>query len=136
MTSTSTIQPSAEYPGDTDAALFDALETTCGDRLGDALQRFVTNCDALSEALQEASACAHWQEAARLTLEICDAANELGMEPIVVAARAFADAAYHQTSPHRLRNSAQNLVFEYERMRLALMARYPEFVAPGAFSIA
>ncbi len=136
MTSTSTLEAAGEHPGETDAALFDALEATHGDGLGGTLQHFVSACDVLSEALQEAAACAHWQEAARLTLELGNAAQELGLEPIVAATRAFADAAYHQTSPHRLRNSAQTVVFEYERMRLALMAKYPEFVAPGAFSIA
>ncbi len=136
MTSTSTLPAPADHPGDTDAALFGALEATYGDGLGTTLQDFVARCDALSEAVQEAAADAHWQETARLTLQLGEAAQELGLEPIAAAARAFANAAYDQTSPHRLRNSAQTVVFEYERMRLALMAKYPEFVAPGAFSIA
>jgi HPt (histidine-containing phosphotransfer) domain-containing protein len=136
MTSTSAKPEPADVPGGTDDALFAALEMAHGERLKETLGRFVACCDAACDTLQDAAACAHWQEAVRLTHQIGDAANELGLEPIVAAARAFADAAYQQTTPHRLRNSAQMVVFEYERFRLALMARYPEFVAPGAYSIA
>lgn len=136
MTSTSTLpaEPDALY--ETDAAQFDALEAAVGEGLKETLQRFVTTCDELCERLETASACAHWQEAARVTLLIGEAAQELGLDSITKAAKAFADGAYHQMTPHRLRNAAQTLVFEYERLRLAMMARYPDFVAPGAYSIA
>jgi hypothetical protein len=35
-----------------------------------------------------------------------------------------------------MRNGAQMVVFEYERMRLALESRFPDFVAPRAYSVA
>lgn len=136
MTSTSANPASPEAIYETDAAQFAALEAAHGERLKDALQQFVSTCDELCERLEAASACAHWQEAARVTLLIGEAAHELGMETVTNAAKVFADGAYHQMTAHRLRNAAQTLVFEYERLRLAMMARYPDYVAPGSYSIA
>lgn len=134
MASTSTSLP--ETPGDSDSALFAALEKTFGDTLKDALGVYITTSDELSEALQEAAACAHWQEAARLALKIGSAATEMGFAPVARAARAFTDATYAHSTAHGLRNGAQMVVFEYERLRLALEARFPELVAPGAYSVA
>ncbi len=138
MSSTSTV-PNANAPGapgEADSATFAALETAFGDTLKDLLNDYVATSDALCEALQTAAGCAHWQEAARLAIKIGAAAADMGFRPITAAARAFADATYQNTTAHGLRNGAQMVVFEYERLRLALESRFPEFVAPGAYSVA
>lgn len=138
MTPTSTaltfVEPGS--PGETDNAVFAALETAFGETLKDLLNDYVATSDALCEALQVSAGCAHWQEAARLALKIGAAAADLGFRPITIAARNFADATYQNTSAHGMRNGAQMVVFEYERMRLALASRFPDFVAPPAYSVA
>lgn len=138
MTSTSTAakSPIEDGPGQSDETIFAALELRFGDKLGPALNDYFAQSDELCELLQDAAACAHWMEAARLSAQMREGAAELGFTPVVYAARAFADTAHNQAPAHGLRNSAQMVVFEYERMRLALMARYPDLVAPGAYSIA
>lgn len=138
MASTSEALKSDEsgVPGATDAAAFAALETAFGEELKGVLNAYVTDCDAASEQLREATACAYWQESARLALHLGHAAADLGFRSIAKAARAFADAVYQDASAHQLRNGAQTLVFEYERQRLALEARYPEFVASETASVA
>lgn len=135
MASTSTSLTSAA-PGDTDGVLFDALETTFGDALKSALNIYLATSDELCDGLQEAAACAHWQEAVRLALKIGEAADRMGFAPVMLAARAFADTAYDHATAHGMRNGAQMVVFEYERLRLALESRFPELVAPGAYSVA
>ena len=138
MTSTSTTAntPVPDSPGQSDEVIFAALESAFGDKLSATLNDYFAVSDELCEELQDAAACAHWLEAARLASQIRIAAAELGFNTIAYAARVFADAAHTNASAHGLRNSAQTVVFEYERMRLALMARFPELVAPGAYSIA
>lgn len=138
MSSRSTAPNSTEAgaPGEADSAAFAALETAFGDTLKDLLADYVTTSDALCEALQVAAGCAHWQEAARLALKIGAAAADMGFRPITIAARNFADATYQNTSAHGMRNGAQMVVFEYERLRLALGSRFPDFVAPGPYSVA
>jgi hypothetical protein len=137
MTPTSTAPISVEpgSPGETDSAAFAALETAFGDTLKDLLADYVAMSDEACEALQIAAGCAHWQEAARLALKIGAAAGDMGFRPITIAARNFADATYQNTSAHGMRNGAQMVVFEYERLRLALQSRFPDFVAAGAYSV-
>lgn len=138
MTSTSTASnsPAPDGFGSSDEAVFAALEARFGDKLGAALNDYLKISDDLCEQLQDAAACAHWMEAARVSGRIREAADDMGFTHVVYAARAFADTAHNQAPAHGIRNSAQTVVFEYERMRLALMARYPDLVAPGAYSIA
>ncbi len=138
MTSTSTAPNTAASadPGEGDSAAFAALEASFGDALRDALNTYITTSDELCAALQVAAECAHWQEAARVALQLGAAAANMGFYPITTAARAFADATYQHTTAHRLRNAAQMAVFEYERLRLALGSRFPELVALGAYSVA
>ena len=45
------------------------------------------------------------------------------------AARGFAAAARQGASAHTLRNEAQKIVCEHERVRLALANLYPDLVA-------
>lgn len=138
MSSTSEALKTVESvaPGATDGPIFAALETAFGDTLGEVLQNYVKTCDALSEKLQDASAYAYWQEAARVALEMGHSSADLGFDPVAKLARAFADLVYQDVNAHQMRNAAQTLVFEYDRVRLALGARFPEHVASDHLSIA
>ena len=138
MTSTpaATIPVESDALDATDAAIFAALEANYGGELGNVLGLYCENCDDLCQRLQEAAACAHWQEAVRLGLAIGHEADSLGFHRVARVARALADETYHAGSGDRLRNDAQMVVFEYERFRLALMAQFPKLVAQLIGSVA
>lgn len=139
MTSTSVLEnttPETDAPGATDEAVFAALEMTYGAELKPVLTLYLETSDALCERLQEAMACAFWQEAVRVALKIGQEADALGFHCVTRAARRLADGTYHADSAHHLRNDAQLVVFEYERFRLALGFRYPNLVASMVGSVA
>ena len=138
MTSTSTDQIPAETdaPGASDEAVFAQLETTYGAELKNVLSLYLENSDALCQRLQDAAACAYWQEAVRVALKIGQEADALGFHRVATAARDFADAAYHADDAHALRNGAQTVVFEYERFRLALEMHFTDLVASTMDSVA
>ena len=138
MTSTSSAENISETdaPGASDAVVFAHLEATYGAELKSVLALYLENSDALCERLQTAASCAHWQEAVRVAILIGREADALGFHPVATAARMLADAAYHADHAHRLRNDAQMVVFEYERFRLALAARFPGMVASMVVSVA
>jgi hypothetical protein len=131
MTSTSAAEFLAESaaPGVTDDGIFARLEADFGDGLQAALGRYLETCDALCLRLEEVMSYAYWQEAARIALKIGHEANALGFHHIAAAARKLADAAYRADNALALRNDAQTVLLEYGRFRLALMARYPAFMA-------
>ena len=138
MTSTSALEnlPETEAPGAADETVFAALEASYGGELKSVLALYLENSDALCERLQEAMACAFWQEAVRCALKIGQEAEALGFHPVAKAARTLADATYHANSAHHLRNDGQMVVFEYERFRLALEQRFPNLVASVVGSVA
>lgn len=138
MTSTSPAQnpQESEAPGASDAAVFAHLEKIHGDGLKAVLARYLETSDTLCQRFQDAVECAFWQEAVRVALKIGEEADTLGFHRLATAARRLADATYHADSAPVLRNNAQLVVFEYGRFRLALAARYPEFIATVAASIA
>ena len=126
----------SEAPGASDNAVFAQLETAFGETLTGTLKRYLDSSNELCERLQDASACAHWQEAVRVAILIGEEADALGFHRVATAARSFADATYHADRPHQLRNGAQLVVFEYERFRLALEARFTGLVASEQRSVA
>jgi len=130
----------ADAPGASDAAVFADLEKNFGGALKTVLALYLETSNALSERLQDAMACAYWQEAVRVAIQIGDKADALGFHPVAQAAHAFAYAAYHDADdddrPHRLRSDAQMVVLEYERFRLALEMRFRDHIAPGLRSVA
>jgi len=136
MTSTAPLAAEPDAPGASDHAVFAQLETAFGGALKDVLARYLAISDGLCQRLQDASGCAHWQEAVRVALQIGHEADELGFHRVAQAARGFADAAYHADDAHSLRNGAQTVVFEYERFRLALEMRFPDQVASDIASVA
>lgn len=112
-------------------AAADATENTPdqADLNRESLTFFLSTGDDISERLQQATACAFWQEAVRLGLKLGEMAAKWDDTGVGEAAHKFAHAAYHGGSIHDLRNGAQMVVFEYERLRLTLAAQYPELVA-------
>lgn len=129
-------RPDPEAPNAADAALFAMLETAFGSELPAVIARYIKNSDGLCTRLQLAAECAYWQEAVRTALKIGREADALGFRRVAKAARQFADDTYHSDSPHKLRNGAQAVVFEYERFRLALEAHFPGLVEKAADSVA
>lgn len=131
MSSTSAAEflPESDAPGAADDAVFARLEADFGDELTAVLGRYLETSDVLCERLGNAMTCAYWQEAVRTALQIGREAEGLGFHRIAAAARKLANATYHADAAEDLRNDAQTVMLEYERFRLALMVRYPGFMA-------
>jgi hypothetical protein len=121
--------PESDAPGAADDAVFARLEADFRDELTAVLGRYLETSDVLCERLGNAMNCAYWQEAVRAALEIGQEADKLGFHRVATAARKLADATYSAEDAEGLRNEAQMVMLEYERFRLALMARYPDFMA-------
>ena len=113
-----------------DAAAFAALEKSVGSAtLVEILKSTIETTEQLCAALGAASDGADWQQAARLAQDIAGSASGLGLIAMTAAARGFAAAARQGASAHTLRNEAQKIVCEHERVRLALANLYPDLVA-------
>jgi hypothetical protein len=136
MTSTSTAQNPRPADAASDDAVFAALESGFQDTLPIILDSFVGISDPACARLEDCIACAFWQEAVRLALKIGQEAERLGFTQIEAAARSFAYAAYHADTRDNLKHEGTVVVVEYHRIRLALMARYRDFLAPGTASVA
>lgn len=115
---------------------FTILETAFGDALWEVLRAYMRIGEQACEKLQEATACAHWQEAVRLALKIASTAADLDLRPVTDAARAFTTAVYEDNTAHTRRNAAQMVVLEFEKSCLMLASRYPGLVETGGTSIA
>jgi HPt (histidine-containing phosphotransfer) domain-containing protein len=113
-----------------DTVAFAALEKSVGSTtLGEILKSHIDTAEQLCAALEAASDDANWQQAARLALDIAGSASGLGLLAMTAAARDFAAAARQGASAHTLRNDAQKIVVEHERVRIALANLYPDLVA-------
>ncbi|MDE2111576.1 MAG: HAMP domain-containing histidine kinase [Alphaproteobacteria bacterium] len=113
-----------------DAAAFSALEKSVGvATLVEILKSYIETTEQLCGALAIASDDANWQQAARLAQDIAGSASGLGLLAMTAAARGFAAAAREGASAHVLRNDAQTIVLEHERVRKALGNLYPDLVA-------
>ena len=112
-----------------DLAAFDMLRASLGaDTLNDVLQAHLVTTDELCEALETASRREEWQNAARLALDLAGSAVGLGFDAVTAAARSFAAAAHEKADVHALRNRLQMVVFEHERLRLAIELAFPELL--------
>lgn len=127
MTSTPTPQNSAPtiILTEAESRVFAALETAFGDTLWSILRTYIEQGERHLEALQEATTCAHWQEAVRQALKIAAIASDLDFRAVVQAARGLSDAVYDAHTAHARRNAAQMVVLEFERSKLLLASRYP-----------
>jgi signal transduction histidine kinase/HPt (histidine-containing phosphotransfer) domain-containing protein len=122
--------PPAESAAAIDPSAFSALEKSVGiATLIEILKSYVESAEKLCTALGQASDDANWQEAVRLAQDIAGSAGGLGLTAMTAAARGFAQAARDGASPHELRNTAQLIVWEHERVRRSLANLYPDLVA-------
>lgn len=112
-----------------DLAALAALRAKMGDDLvKEVLGTELARVDDLCEKLQAATRCSEWQDSARLALEIAARAGGLGFRRVTNAARSFAAATEAKLDPHMLRNGAQMVVFEHERLRLGIELQFPELL--------
>lgn len=113
-----------------DADAFAALEKSVGVKtLLEILKSYIESAERLCQSLGEASDDANWQEAVRLAQDIAGSAGGLGLTAMTAAARGFAQAARDGAAPQELRNTAQLIVWEHERVRRSLANLYPDLVA-------
>ena len=112
-----------------DLATVAALHASQGEQmLKDVLQMHFARADELCEELQAASRRSEWHRAAGLALQLAAKTAGLGFHAVTSAARSFALAAQDDVDAHTLRNGAQLVVFEHERLRLAIIIEYPELL--------
>ncbi|HTT98037.1 MAG TPA: ATP-binding protein [Rhizomicrobium sp.] len=122
--------PPADSVASIDPATFAALEKSVGiPALVEILKSYIDSAEKLCTALGEASDDANWQEAVRLAQDIAGSAGGLGLTAMTAAARGFAQAARDGADPHDLRNTAQLIVWEHERVRRSLTNLYPDLAA-------
>jgi signal transduction histidine kinase/HPt (histidine-containing phosphotransfer) domain-containing protein len=122
--------PSPDSVAAIDPAAFAALEKSFGmPTLLEILKSYIASAEQLCAALGEASGRSNWEEAVRLAQDIAGSAGGLGLTAMTAAARGFAQAAREGASPHELRNTAQLIIWEHERVRRSLANLYPELAA-------
>ena len=122
--------PPSDSVATIDQATFTALEKSVGvTTLIEILKSYIDTAEQLCRALGDASDDANWQEATRLAQDIAGSASGLGLSAMTAAARGFAQAAREGASTHELRNTAQLIVWEHERVRRSLANLYPDLVA-------
>ncbi len=127
---TSPAPPGQETMAAIDAAAFAALEKSVGvTTLIEILKSYIETAEQLCGELETASEGANWQQAARLAQDIAGSASGLGLLAMTAAARGFASAARQGAGAHALRNDAQKIMCEHERVRHALVNLYPDLVA-------
>jgi signal transduction histidine kinase/HPt (histidine-containing phosphotransfer) domain-containing protein/CheY-like chemotaxis protein len=113
-----------------DAAAFAALEKSLGaTTLIEILKSYIETAEQLCRALDQASESANWQDASRIAQDIAGSAGGLGLAAMTTAARGFAQQARENAPTPELRNTAQLIVWEHERVRRALANLYPDLVA-------
>ena len=130
MTSTSTprtLPESVASPGDL-VVLVSLHEKLDEEILGELLRTHLSAVDALCEQLQAVSRREEWPTAADITRQIAAKTGVLGFRAVTNAAKSFAAAADEKLEAHLLRNGAQMVVFEHERLRLAIELQYPELL--------
>ncbi len=84
--------------------------------LVEILKSYIESAEKLCRALGEASDDANWQEAVRLAQDIAGSAGGLGLTAMTAAARGFAQQAREGASSQELRNTAELIVWEHERV--------------------
>jgi HPt (histidine-containing phosphotransfer) domain-containing protein len=123
-------RPPPESAAAIDPLAFSDLEKSFGIvKLVEILKSYIVSAETLCHALGEASRNANWEEATRLAQDIAGSAGGLGLTAMTAAARGFAQAARDGASSHELRNTAQLIVWEHERVRRSLVNLYPELAA-------
>jgi signal transduction histidine kinase/HPt (histidine-containing phosphotransfer) domain-containing protein len=113
-----------------DAPAFAALEKSLGfSTLIEILQSYIKTAEELCAKLAQSSQDEDWEDAARIAQDIAGAAGGLGLAALTAAARGFTHKARDNQDAHELRNAAQMVVGEHERVRRALANLYPDLAA-------
>lgn len=113
-----------------DAPAFSALEKSLGlTTLLEILQSYMKTAEELCARLSNASESESWDDAARVAQDIAGAAGGLGLAALTAAARGFTQKARDGEDPGSLRNAAEAIVGEHERVRKALSNLYPDLAA-------
>ena len=112
-----------------DVAVLATLNASLGAKtLGAVLKDHLADVDRLCEKLQTAGRRGQWATAAELAIDIADVSANLGFRSLTNAARSFAAATSEKVDVHTLRNGAQMVVFEYERLRLGIAVEFPDLL--------
>ncbi len=113
-----------------DATAFAQLEKSVGvPTLIEILKSYIETSEQLCAALSNACENSDWDKAGRLAQDIAGSASGLGLIAMTAAARKLASAARRGANAHTLRNETQMIVWEHERVRLALANLYPDLTA-------
>jgi signal transduction histidine kinase/HPt (histidine-containing phosphotransfer) domain-containing protein len=113
-----------------DAPAFAALEKSLGlATLIEILQSYIKTSEDLCNRFAESTQEEKWDDAARIAQDIAGAAGGLGLAALTAAARGFTHKAREHEGAHQLRNAAQSIVGEHERVRKALANLYPDLAA-------
>jgi signal transduction histidine kinase/HPt (histidine-containing phosphotransfer) domain-containing protein len=113
-----------------DSPAFAALEKSLGlPTLIEILQSYGATAEKLCADLVQASEKDAWDDATRIAQDIAGAAGGLGLTALAAAARAFAQMAREGDSASVLKDAAQSVLGEHQRVRRALANLYPELAA-------
>ncbi|HUJ04338.1 MAG TPA: ATP-binding protein [Rhizomicrobium sp.] len=113
-----------------DAPAFAALEKSLGlATLIEILQSYMKTAEDLCDNLSDASGDAKWDDAARIAQDIAGAAGGLGLAALTQAARGFTQKAREGSPPENLREAADTVVGEHQRVCKALANLYPDLAA-------
>ncbi|MGN6149751.1 MAG: sensor histidine kinase, partial [Rhizomicrobium sp.] len=122
--------PQTETAAAIDAPAFAALEKSLGlATLIEILQSYMTTAEDLCRDLSSASGQEQWDDAARIAQDIAGAAGGLGLAALTQAARGFTQKAREGSSPENLREAADTVMGEHQRVCRALANLYPDLAA-------
>jgi HPt (histidine-containing phosphotransfer) domain-containing protein len=122
--------PQTETVAAIDAPAFAALEKSLGlATLIEILQSYMTTAEDLCRDLSSASGQEQWDDAARIAQDIAGAAGGLGLAALTQAARGFTQKAREGGSPDNLREAADTVMDEHQRVCRALSNLYPDLAA-------
>lgn len=113
-----------------DSGSLAALEQSVGlSTLLEIVRTYLVHAEDLIDALATMTGEEQWPDAIRIAQDIAGTASGLGLSAVSLAARSFAQKARDGADPHVLRNTAQEIVAEHLRVRLALAELYPALAA-------
>jgi signal transduction histidine kinase/HPt (histidine-containing phosphotransfer) domain-containing protein len=127
---TQNLAPQSPATAAIDAPAFAALEKSLGlTTLIEILQSYMTTAEDLCRDLSNASGQEQWDDAARIAQDIAGAAGGLGLAALTQAARGFTQKAREGSSPENLREAADTVMGEHQRVCRALANLYPDLAA-------
>jgi signal transduction histidine kinase/HPt (histidine-containing phosphotransfer) domain-containing protein len=122
--------PPTETAAAIDAPAFAALEKSLGlTTLIEILQSYMSTAEDLCRNLSDASGQEQWDDAARIAQDIAGAAGGLGLAALTQAARGFTQKAREGSAPENLREAADTVMDEHQRVCRALANLYPDLAA-------